>query len=193
MAKRTGLYPGTFDPITNGHLDIIERAAKLVDDLVIGVAINEAKAPLFSLDERVEMVQHETAAIAKHAGVTITVRPFEKLLMHFAEELGAQVIIRGLRAVSDFEYEFQMVGMNMQLNRDIEMVFLMAGAEHQSIASRLVKEIASLGGDISQFTSPYVAEQVRKKFAARGVKFVPRNGGKVVALKRNGAKPKPKS
>jgi pantetheine-phosphate adenylyltransferase len=178
MTKRTGLYPGTFDPITNGHLDIIERAAKLVDTLVIGVAINEGKGPLFSLDERVDMVRHQTAEIAKQAGVAITVRPFEKLLMHFAEEIGAQIIIRGLRAVSDFEYEFQMVGMNQQLNRDIEMVFLMAGAEHQSIASRLVKEIASLGGDISQFTSPYVAEKVREKFAARGVKFVPRNGPK---------------
>jgi pantetheine-phosphate adenylyltransferase len=193
MAKRTGLYPGTFDPITNGHTDIIERAVKLVDHLVIGVAINEGKGPLFSLDERVEMVRHETAEIAKQAGVSIAVKPFDTLLMHFAEEIGAQIIIRGLRAVSDFEYEFQMVGMNQQLNRDIEMVFLMAGAEHQSIASRLVKEIASLGGDISQFTSPHVAEQMRKKFAARCVKFVPRNGGKVVALKRNGAKPKPKS
>lgn len=192
MAKRIGLYPGTFDPITNGHLDIIERAVKLVDHLVIGVAINEGKGPLFSLDERVDMVRHQTAEIAKQAGVTITVRPFDTLLMHFAEEVGAQIIIRGLRAVSDFEYEFQMVGMNQQLNRDIEMVFLMAGAEHQSIASRLVKEIASLGGDISQFTSPYVAAKVREKFAARGVKFVPRNG-KVLTLKRNGAKPKPKS
>jgi pantetheine-phosphate adenylyltransferase len=193
MAKRTGLYPGTFDPITNGHLDIIERAVKLVDNLVIGVAINEGKAPLFTLDERVDMVRNQTADIARQAGVSITVRPFDTLLMHYAEEVGAQIIIRGLRAVSDFEYEFQMVGMNMQLNSDIEMVFLMAGAEHQSIASRLVKEIASLGGDISKFTSPYVAEKVREKFSARGVKFVPRNGGKVLPMKRNGAKPKPKS
>lgn len=191
MAKRTGLYPGTFDPITNGHLDIISRAVKLVDHLVIGVAINEGKGPLFSLTERVEMVRHETEAIAKEAGVTISVEPFDILLMHFAEKVGAHFIIRGLRAVSDFEYEFQMVGMNMQLNRDIETVFLMAGAEHQAIASRLVKEIASLGGDISQFTSPFVAERVRAKLAERGVKFAARP--KVVALKRNGAKPKTKS
>jgi pantetheine-phosphate adenylyltransferase len=167
MTKRTGLYPGTFDPITNGHLDIIERAAKLVDHLVIGVAINEAKGPLFTLEERVEMVRHETARIAKKAGVTISVEPFNVLLMHFAEKVGAQVIIRGLRAVSDFEYEFQMVGMNMQLNRDIETVFLMAGAEHQAIASRLVKEIASLGGDISHFTSPYVMKKVIQRMEQR--------------------------
>lgn len=170
MAKRTGLYPGTFDPITNGHLDIIARASKLVDNLVIGVAINESKGPLFSLAERVEMVQHETAKIAKASGVTITVEPFDILLMHFAEKVGAQTIIRGLRAVSDFEYEFQMVGMNMQLNREIETVFLMAGAEHQSIASRLVKEIASLGGDITHFVSPYVVKKVHAKLLAQGIK-----------------------
>ncbi|MBU6156063.1 MAG: pantetheine-phosphate adenylyltransferase [Alphaproteobacteria bacterium] len=167
MTKRTGLYPGTFDPITNGHLDIIERAAKLVDHLVIGVAINEAKGPLFTLEERVEMVRHETARIARKAGVTISVEPFDVLLMHFAEKVGAQTIIRGLRAVSDFEYEFQMVGMNMQLNRGIETVFLMAGAEHQAIASRLVKEIASLGGDISHFTSPYVMKKVLQRMEQR--------------------------
>jgi pantetheine-phosphate adenylyltransferase len=192
MAKRTGLYPGTFDPITNGHLDIITRAAKLVDHLVMGVAINEAKGPLFSLDERVEMVQHETARIAKETGVTISVEPYENLLMHFAEQVGAQTIIRGLRAVSDFEYEFQMVGMNMQLNSDIETVFLMARAEHQAIASRLVKEIASLGGDITHFTSPYVVNLVHAKLAARGVKFSPRPG-KIVTLKRPGTKPKPRA
>ena len=192
MVKRTGLYPGTFDPITNGHTDIIERAVKLVDHLVIGVAINEGKGPLFTLDERVAMVQHETAEIAKNAGVEITVKPFEKLLMHFAEEVGARIIIRGLRAVSDFEYEFQMVGMNQQLNRDIEMVFLMAGAEHQSIASRLVKEIASLGGDISQFTSAHVAKKLREKFAANGVKFLPRKA-KVVALRRGNGRSKAKT
>jgi len=192
MTKRTGLYPGTFDPITNGHTDIIERAVKLVDHLVIGVAINEGKGPLFSLDERVAMVRHETAEIAKNAGVEITVQPFDTLLMHFAEEIGATIIIRGLRAVSDFEYEFQMVGMNQQLNRDIEMVFLMAGAEHQSIASRLVKEIASLGGDISQFTSAHVAKKLREKFVEKGVKFPPRKA-KVVALARTNGKSKAKS
>lgn len=192
MAKRTGLYPGTFDPITNGHLDIIERAVKMVDHLIIGVAINEAKAPLFNLDERVEMVQQEVAAVAKASGVQITVKPFDSLLMHFAEEVGAQMIIRGLRAVSDFEYEFQMVSMNMQLNREIEMVFLMAGAEHQAIASRLVKEIASLGGDISHFTSPNIAKRVVAKLISNGVKFSPRRP-KLVALKGGDAKPKSKS
>ena len=192
MAKRTGLYPGTFDPITNGHLDIISRAVKMVDHLVIGVAINEAKGPLFSLDERVEMVRHETAGIVKDTGVEISVRPFDILLMHFAEEVGAQIIIRGLRAVSDFEYEFQMVGMNMQLNSDIEMVFLMAGAEHQAIASRLVKEIASLGGDISQFVSPSVAKRMREKLAARGIKLPARRTAKVVALSRGNGRPKAK-
>jgi len=192
MAKRTGLYPGTFDPITNGHTDIISRAVKLVDHLVIGVAINEGKGPLFELDERVEMVRHETAQIAKDAGVEISVKPFDTLLMHFAEEVGAQIIIRGLRAVSDFEYEFQMVGMNMQLNSDIEMVFLMAGAEHQAIASRLVKEIASLGGDITKFTSPYVAKRVREKLISRGVKL-PARKAKVVALARANGRSKAKS
>jgi pantetheine-phosphate adenylyltransferase len=191
MSKRIGLYPGTFDPITNGHIDIISRAVKLVDELVIGVAINEGKGPLFSLEERVEMVRHEVAPIAKDARVEITVKPFDILLMSFAEEVGASIIIRGLRAVSDFEYEFQMVGMNMQLNRNIETVFLMAGAEYQAIASRLVKEIASLGGDISSFLPPNVADHVRAKFTERGVKFVTRTG-RVVTMKRNGAKPKPK-
>lgn len=191
MAKRIGLYPGTFDPITNGHIDIISRAVKLVDELVIGVAVNEGKGPLFSLEERVDMVRHEVAPIAKEAGVTISVRPFDILLMSFAEQVGASIIIRGLRAVSDFEYEFQMVGMNMQLNRNIETVFLMAGAEYQAIASRLVKEIASLGGDISAFLPEHVADHVRAKFTERGVKFVTRTG-RVVTMKRNGAKPKPK-
>jgi len=192
MVKRTGLYPGTFDPITNGHLDIISRAVKMIDHLVIGVAINEAKGPLFTIEERVEMVHHETAQIAKDAGVQISVKPFDILLMHFAEEVGAQMIIRGLRAVSDFEYEFQMVGMNMQLNRDIETVFLMAGAEYQAIASRLVKEIASLGGDISGFTPPHVAKRVIEKLASKGIKFPPRRA-KVVALKRTNGKSKSKS
>jgi pantetheine-phosphate adenylyltransferase len=191
MAKRTAIYPGTFDPITNGHLDIIARAVKMVDHLIIGVAINEAKGPLFTLDERVEMVRHEVAAFAK-SGAEISVQPYDNLLMHFAEEVGAQMIIRGLRAVSDFEYEFQMVSMNMQLNRDIEMVFLMAGAEHQAIASRLVKEIASLGGDISHFTSRHIAKRLLAKLVSNGVKF-PRRQSKVVALKGGDAKPRSKS
>lgn len=159
---RTALYPGTFDPLTNGHADIIGRAAKLADKLVIGVAINEAKKPLFSLDERVAMVEAETAQLSTQ--VEIEVRPFDGLLMHFAEEVGAQSIVRGLRAVSDFEYEFQMVGMNRALNDDIEMVFLMADAEHQAIASKLVKEIARMGGDVSRFVSPAVESALLAKF-----------------------------
>jgi pantetheine-phosphate adenylyltransferase len=164
MRKRIGLYPGTFDPVTLGHIDIIERAVKLVDELVIGVAINRDKGPLFSLEERVALVCAETALIAKKSGVAIRVAPFETLLTHFADELGAGVIIRGLRAVSDFEYEYQMVGMNQALNRDIETVFLMADARTQSIASKLVKEIARLGGDISSFVPPAVAKALKKKF-----------------------------
>ena len=163
---RIGLYPGTFDPVTRGHKDVIRRAAKLVDRLVIGVAINRDKGPLFTLDERVEMIRRETRPIAESTGVLIEPRPFENLLVQFAEEVGAQVIIRGLRAVSDFEYEFQMVGMNRALNAEIEMVFLMAEAQHQAIASKLVKEIARLGGDVSKFVSPEVAEALRAKYAA---------------------------
>ncbi len=165
MTKRIGLYPGTFDPITLGHVDIIERAAKMVDELVIGVAINRDKSPLFSLDERVKMVSAEMAKISKKSGVAIRVTPFETLLMKFAEELNANFIIRGLRAVSDFEYEFQMVGMNQRLNDDIETVFLMADVRYQFIASRLVKEIARLGGDITSFVPGDVASALRAKFA----------------------------
>ncbi|MFT4090368.1 MAG: pantetheine-phosphate adenylyltransferase [Asticcacaulis sp.] len=156
---RIGLYPGTFDPITNGHNDIIGRAVKLVDRLVIGVARNTGKAPVFTLDERVEMIR-ETCA--DHAD-KIDVQPFDSLLMHFAQEVKANVIIRGLRAVADFEYEFQMTAMNQQLNRDIETVFLMADPRHQAIASRLVKEIAQLGGNVSPFVSPLVAERLLLK------------------------------
>jgi pantetheine-phosphate adenylyltransferase len=153
---RVGLYPGTFDPITNGHLDIIGRAVKLVDRLVIGVARNDEKGPLFTTDQRVEMVRAEVAGF----GDRVEVRPFSSLLMHFAEELDATVIVRGLRAVADFEYEFQMTAMNQRLNADIETVFLMADPRHQAIASRLVKEIARLGGDIGSFVSPAVAARV---------------------------------
>jgi pantetheine-phosphate adenylyltransferase len=160
---RTALYPGTFDPLTNGHIDIIGRAVKLVDHLVIGVAINEAKHPLFSLDERVDMVREEVAPFAD--GAQIEVRPFDGLLMHFAEEIGAQSIVRGLRAVSDFEYEFQMVAMNQQLNDDIETVFLMADPRHQAIASRLVKEIAKLGGNISAFVTPSIERRLKERLA----------------------------
>ncbi len=164
--KRVALYPGTFDPITRGHIDIIRRAVKMVDHLVIGVAINRDKGPLFPLEERVAMVEFEAREAARAQGVktTIEVLPFEKLLMHFAQDIKAQMIIRGLRAVSDFEYEFQMVGMNAQLNPDIETVFLMADVRHQAVASRLVKEIARLGGDISAFTTPNVATRLIAKY-----------------------------
>ena len=159
---RTGLYAGTFDPITNGHIDIVQRAVKLVDRLVIGVAVNRDKGPLFSLDERVEMVRQETAK--SFNGAEIQVQPFENLLMHFARDIGASVIIRGLRATLDFEYEFQMTAMNQQLDREIEFAFLMADPRHQAIASRLVKEIARLGGEISSFVPPSVAERLKAKF-----------------------------
>ena len=160
---RIGLYPGTFDPVTNGHLDIIGRAVKLVDRLVIGVARNDDKGPLFTTDERVEMVRAEVAGL----GGDIVVQPFSTLLMHFAEELGASVIVRGLRAVADFEYEFQMTAMNQRLNDDIETVFLMADPRHQAIASRLVKEIARLDGAIDSFVSPTVAALVQAKVKGR--------------------------
>ncbi|MGY6533139.1 pantetheine-phosphate adenylyltransferase [Glycocaulis sp.] len=163
MKQRVALYPGTFDPLTNGHIDIVRRAVKLYDKLVIGIARNEDKRPLFSLDERVEMALDLTR---EYTGETvIEVRPFSGLLMHFAEEVGAGSIIRGLRAVSDFEYEFQMVGMNQRLNPDIETVFLMADPRHQAIASRLVKEIARLGGDITAFVPPTIKTRVLERFA----------------------------
>jgi len=160
---RIGLYPGTFDPVTNGHMDIIGRAMKLVDRLVVGVAQNDDKGPLFSTAQRVEMVRAEVARF----DADIVVQPFSSLLMHFAEELNANVIVRGLRAVADFEYEFQMTAMNQRLNQDIETVFLMADPRHQAIASRLVKEIARLNGNIDSFVSPAVAAAVREKVLKR--------------------------
>ena len=162
MTVRTGLYAGTFDPITNGHMDIIGRAVKLVDRLVIGVASNPDKNPLFSLEERVQIVTEETAGVFN--GAEIVVRPFDYLTVHFARDVGAQVIVRGLRAVADFEYEFQLTAMNQQLDRDIETVFLMADPRHQAVAARLVKEIAKLGGDISPFVSSGVAARLKAKF-----------------------------
>ncbi len=161
---RIGLYPGTFDPVTNGHTDIVKRALKLVDRLVIGVAQNDEKGPLFTTQERVEMLETEMAAF----GGDIVARPFSTLLMHFAEEVEANVIVRGLRAVADFEYEFQMTAMNQRLNQNIETVFLMADPRHQAIASRLVKEIARLDGAIDSFVSPAVAERVRAKVKGLG-------------------------
>ncbi|WP_018147519.1 pantetheine-phosphate adenylyltransferase [Henriciella marina] len=162
--QRVGLYPGTFDPITAGHLDIIARGLKLVDKLIVGVAVNEEKKPLFSLDERTAIVTEETAKLNNPRNVEIEVLPFNNLLMHFAETCGAHVIIRGLRAVSDFEYEFQMTAMNEQLNREIETVFLMADVQHQAVASRLVKEIARFGGDITSFVTPSVKEKLLEKY-----------------------------
>ena len=156
---RIGLYPGTFDPVTNGHMDIIGRAVKLVDRLVIGVARNDDKGPLFTTDQRVEMVRAEVAPF----GDKVEVRAFSSLLMHFAEEVDANVIVRGLRAVADFEYEFQMAGMNQQLNDDIETVFLMADVSLQPIASNLVKEIARYGGPIEKFVTATVASDVAAK------------------------------
>jgi len=150
---RIGLYPGTFDPITNGHMDIIGRAVKLVDQLVIGVAVNAGKQPSFSVHERVDMVK----SLTKSFGDKVKVTHFDTLLIHYAQEVGAQIIIRGLRAVADFEYEFQMTAMNQQLNREIETVFLMADPRHQAVASRLVKEIAQLGGNVSAFVEADIA------------------------------------
>jgi pantetheine-phosphate adenylyltransferase len=164
--ERIGIYPGTFDPITNGHADIILRATKIVDRLVIGVARNIGKGPLFSTKERVEIVEEEVAHLTDAAArKRVEVRPYENLLMHFAMEQGASVILRGLRAVSDFEYEFQMAGMNNRLNSNIETVFLMANDKYQFIASRLVKEIAQLGGDITPFVSARVAQRITDRFS----------------------------
>lgn len=160
---RIGLYPGTFDPVTLGHLDIIERACSLVDKLVIGVAINRDKGPLFSLEERVAMIEAECAALSGQTGCQIVAHPFENLLIDCARDVGAGIIIRGLRAVADFEYEYQMVGMNRQLDASVETVFLMADAQHQAIASKLVKEIARLEGDVSKFVPPSVRDALAAK------------------------------
>ena len=162
---RIGLYPGTFDPITLGHVDIIRRAAILVDRLVIGVAINRDKGPLFDLEERVAMIEEEAEKLSVETGTEIVAHPFENLLINCAHDVGAQLIVRGLRAVADFEYEFQMVGMNRALDSTVETVFLMADANHQAIASKLVKEIARLDGDVTKFVSPTVKSALLAKFA----------------------------
>ncbi|WP_109807601.1 pantetheine-phosphate adenylyltransferase [Sphingosinithalassobacter portus] len=166
MTVRTGVYPGTFDPITLGHMDIISRAAKLVDRLVIGVTTNPSKNPMFSVEERMAMVKREVDAI----GGEIHVVSFNSLLMDFAEREGASMIVRGLRAVADFEYEYQMAGMNQQLNDTIETVFLMADVSLQPIASRLVKEIALFGGDIGKFVTPSVRDEMVARVAQMGRK-----------------------
>jgi len=165
---RTGVYPGTFDPVTLGHMDIIRRAAHLVDRLVIGVTTNPSKSPMFSVEERLDMVRREVGAVTQ--GAELSVVSFDSLLMNFAETQGASMIVRGLRAVADFEYEYQMAGMNQQLNADIETVFLMADVSLQPIASNLVKEIARFGGNIDKFVTPAVAVQVRARVAETGVK-----------------------
>lgn len=162
---RIGLYPGTFDPITLGHIDIIKRACKLVDKLVIGVAINRDKGPLFTLEERVAMVESECAKLSAATGTEIVAHPFENLLIDCARDVGAGIIIRGLRAVADFEYEFQMVGMNRKLDAEITTVFLMAEADRQAIASKLVKEIARLGGDVAPFVPLAVKAALDVKFS----------------------------
>lgn len=162
---RIGVYPGTFDPVTNGHMDIIHRATRIVDHLVIGVAVNAGKGPLFSLDERVEMLEDEVSRMRNGDGTRIKVRPFANLLMHFVEEVGATIILRGLRAVSDFEYEFQMAAMNTRLNNGVETVFLMASENHQFIASRFVKEVARLGGDIASFVPASVKARTVRRLA----------------------------
>jgi pantetheine-phosphate adenylyltransferase len=162
---RIGLYPGTFDPITLGHIDIIRRGALLVDRLVIGVAINRDKGPLFSLEERVAMIELECRQLSEQTGTEIVAHPFENLLIDCANDVGASIIIRGLRAVADFEYEFQMVGMNRALDNSVETVFLMAEARHQAIASKLVKEIARLGGDVSKFVTPAVKTALATKLS----------------------------
>ncbi len=156
---RVGLYPGTFDPITNGHLDIIARASRMFDRLVVGVAENAGKGPLFPLRERVELVQAELEVVTERTGGAVEVRPFNSLLIQFAHVVDANVIVRGLRAVSDFDYEFQMAGMNYRLDSNIETVFLMASEHHQFISSRFVKDIAQLGGDISSFVPALTMER----------------------------------
>lgn len=165
MGTRIGVYPGTFDPITLGHADIIRRGAKLVDKLIIGVTTNLSKDPMFSPDERIAMVEREVAALGL---ANVEVIGFNALLMRFAEKQGASVIVRGLRAVADFEYEYQMAGMNQQLNAKIETVFLMADVSLQPIASKLVKEIALFGGDISRFVSPSVKDDVLARVEIKG-------------------------
>ena len=160
---RVGLYPGTFDPITLGHVDIIRRTSMLVDRLVIGVAINRDKGPLFTLEERVAMIEAECTKLSEQTGTEIVAHPFENLLIDCAHDVGATMIIRGLRAVADFEYEYQMVGMNRVLDDSVETVFLMAEAKHQAIASKLVKEIARLDGDVSKFVTPLVNQKLKER------------------------------
>jgi pantetheine-phosphate adenylyltransferase len=178
MSKlRVGVYPGTFDPITHGHTDIILRATKLVDRLVVGVADNAGKGPLFTIEERVEIVRDEIDAIAdRETAARVHVTRYSNLLMDFVMSQEATMVIRGLRAVSDFEYEFQMAGMNNRLNPNVETVFLMASDKYQFIASRFVKEISQLGGQVSHFVSQRVAERLAERFARDNAKIKSRVG-----------------
>lgn len=161
---RTAVYPGTFDPVTNGHMDIIDRATRVVRTLVIGVAVNIGKGPLFELDERVALLENEVAKLKEERRERIKIVPFDNLLVDFVRDQGATIVIRGLRAVSDFEYEFQMASMNARLNGDIETVFLMASERNQFISSHFVKEIGRLGGDIGHFVSPDVKARLVERF-----------------------------
>ncbi len=185
--QRVGVYPGTFDPLTNGHADIIRRAAGVVDKLVVAVAINAGKNPLFAFDERVDMVRQEIADMTEN-GVAkkVEVRSFDNLLMDFTVSVGARVIIRGLRAVSDFEYEFQMAGMNARLNPQVETMFLMASDRHQFISSRFVKEIGRLGGDVSHFVPARVAKRLARRMAEERT-----NGGHAKAMQTFKQEPTP--
>lgn len=164
---RVGLYPGSFDPPTNGHLDIIRRATRVVNKLIVGVAINPSKDAMFTLEERIQIVKDEIESINHGLAAKVEVRSLEGLLMHYARDVGAACIIRGLRAVTDFDYEFQMTGMNARIAPEIETVFLMASENHQFISSRLVKEVGILGGDIDSFVSPRVARLLKKRIAER--------------------------
>ena len=162
---RVGVYPGTFDPITSGHMEVVRRSLRLVDKLVIGPATNIGKGPLFSLQERIDIIRDDIEDFAQEDKERIEIIPFDGLLIHFARKVGASVIIRGLRAVSDFEYEIQMANMNARMEPNVETIFLMASDRHQFIASSLVKDIARMGGDTSQFVSKKVYERLKKKFA----------------------------
>ncbi|MDP2700175.1 pantetheine-phosphate adenylyltransferase [Thalassospira sp.] len=163
--NRVGIYPGTFDPVTQGHMDIIRRATRIVDQLIVGVAVNIGKKPMFSVEERCELVRESLDAAGGDVAARTVVKPFGSLLMHFAQENDSSIIIRGLRAVSDFEYEFQMAGMNARLAPRVETVFLMASDKQQFVSSRFVKEIARLGGNVTEFVPPVVLQSLQRKLA----------------------------